>query len=463
MKPINIIKKLNESSQFDSKRVPEDEIKEKGYQYFSTHGTGPGTHPKDVKVIELDIELPGGWVTFKTDRPLTSDELNKYDIQPETKNSELRKRFGLKEDTNGEYKTFEVVVGWNGYVGVEEEYRIGAYNRVQAVNEAIYNPGSEAELDFSVESIEDNGDGSYDVDISWHDADEVYTVNADNEDDAQNRALEEAKEGLEIISVDGTEFSYDEAFEGCKPKNNKINEAEDIEKTDDEIKVYMNTWKNYNEYGADLEAYGIKDGWMTPEEAKEFAKKYSEDEPFINDTDNCPFEGVNEYSGLSVLDDLIKYNELEGYEKEVVSAILEAGSITDLNEAIEKAESGDYIFFPGVDNDEDLAHEYIDMCGGITSAVAQDRLDNYFDEESYKEENRDAFREMMAESEDKDVDDISDEEVDEWAEMVMQDEISTAKYDHNDDFFERYFDYKAFGDELSYDYTYTDEGAISTF
>ena len=103
------------------------------------------------------------------------------------------------------------------------------------------------------------------------------------------------------------------------------------------------------------------------------------------------------------------------------------------------------------------------MCGGITSAVAQDRLDSYFDEESYKEENRDAFREMMAESEDRDVDDISDEEVDEWAEMVMQDEISTAKYDHNDDFFERYFDYKAFGDELSYDYTYTDEGAIITF
>ena len=26
-----------------------------------------------------------------------------------------------------------------------------------------------------------------------------------------------------------------------------------------DIKVYMNTWKNYNEYGADLEMYGIKD------------------------------------------------------------------------------------------------------------------------------------------------------------------------------------------------------------
>lgn len=93
------IEPINEDSPFESKRVPEDQIREKGYQYFSTHGIGPGTHPKDVKVRELDIDLPGGWVTFKTDRPLTSEELSKYDIQPETKNSYYRKRFGLTEES----------------------------------------------------------------------------------------------------------------------------------------------------------------------------------------------------------------------------------------------------------------------------------------------------------------------------------------------------------------------------
>jgi len=88
------------NGEFESKRVSEPEIREKGYQYFSTHGVGPGTHPDDVKSRELDVDLPGGWTTFKTDRPLTQKELDYYDIQPETRNSEFRKRFGLDEDNN---------------------------------------------------------------------------------------------------------------------------------------------------------------------------------------------------------------------------------------------------------------------------------------------------------------------------------------------------------------------------
>lgn len=82
---------------FESKRVPEDRIREEGYLYFSTHGTGPGTKPKDVRVREMDWDLPSGWVAIKTDRPLTGAELDYYDIQPETRNSEFRKRFHLEE------------------------------------------------------------------------------------------------------------------------------------------------------------------------------------------------------------------------------------------------------------------------------------------------------------------------------------------------------------------------------
>ena len=32
---------------------------------------------------------------------------------------------------------------------------------------------------------------------------------------------------------------------------------EGVDTSSDDIMVYMNTWKNYNEYGADLEMYGI--------------------------------------------------------------------------------------------------------------------------------------------------------------------------------------------------------------
>lgn len=211
MKPINIIRKLNESSQFESKRVPENEIEEKGYQYFSTHGVGPSTLPSDVNVKELDIKLPNGWVTFKTDRPLSDDEIKYYGIQPETKNSELKKKFKLDESDN--YNTYSVVVGWNGLIGVENEYNIGARSRGDAVYHAIDEPGAEAEQDLSVEDITDNGDGSYEVTVNWCGfigADETYTVNAEDESEAEMNALEEAKAGLEVISVDGTEFSYDE-------------------------------------------------------------------------------------------------------------------------------------------------------------------------------------------------------------------------------------------------------------
>jgi len=82
---------------FESKRVPEDQIREKGYLYFSTHGIGPGTKPRDVRQREIDYDLPGGWCAFKTDRPLTSEELDWYDIQPETRNRELKARFKINE------------------------------------------------------------------------------------------------------------------------------------------------------------------------------------------------------------------------------------------------------------------------------------------------------------------------------------------------------------------------------
>ena len=34
--------------------------------------------------------MENGWTKFKTDRPLTNEELKKYDIQSETRNSEIK-------------------------------------------------------------------------------------------------------------------------------------------------------------------------------------------------------------------------------------------------------------------------------------------------------------------------------------------------------------------------------------
>ena len=155
-------------------------------------------------------------------------------------------------------------------------------------------------------------------------------------------------------------------------KPNKVL-TEDVNTTSDNAMVYMNTWKNYNEYGADLEMYGIKDGWMTPEQGLEFCKKYAEDEPFINDVDNCPIE-VSEYDNAPAkLEELIRYNKFE--DKTLLKNAMETGQYSTVDEYIGVLESGDYIWFPGVSDDEGLGEAYVDMVGfeGVTSP------ENYID------------------------------------------------------------------------------------
>lgn len=231
--------------------------------------------------------------------------------------------------------------------------------------------------------------------------------------------------------------------------------TEEVENTSsDDIQVYMNTWKNYNEYGADLEMYGIKDGWMTPEQGLEFCEKYAEDEPFINDVDNCPIE-VSEYDNApEKLQELIRFNEFE--DKELLKNAMETGMYSTVDEYIDVLESGDYIWFPGVSDEEDLARAYIDMVGfeGISNK------ENYFDRENWKDEVR-----ADEESYYREENGLEDEN--EWEEHesdfedyldAMADEMA-ENYDGNEDD----FDYEQLGNDLSYDYTFTSDGAIQLF
>ena len=220
--------------------------------------------------------------------------------------------------------------------------------------------------------------------------------------------------------------------------------TEDVNTTSDDVMVYMNTWKNYNEYGADLEMYGIKDGWMTPEQGLEFCKKYAEDEPFINDVDNCPIE-VSEYDNAPAkLEELIRYNEFE--DKTLLKNAMETGQYSTVDEYIDVLESGDYIWFPGVSDDEGLGEAYVDMVGfeGITSP------ENYIDRQKVID---------MIEST------YSEEELEEYGGAEEEADVMIDSYTEagNKDFFEEYFSYEALGRELSFDYTYTSDGAINLF
>lgn len=226
-------------------------------------------------------------------------------------------------------------------------------------------------------------------------------------------------------------------------KPNKVL-TEDVNTASDDIMVYMNTWKNYNEYGADLEMYGIKDGWMTPEQGLEFCKKYAEDEPFINDVDNCPIE-VSEYDNAPAkLKELIRYNEFE--DKTLLKNAMETGQYSTVDEYIDVLESGDYIWFPGVSDDEGLGEAYVDMVGfeGVTSP------ENYIDRQKVID---------MIEST------YSEEELEEYGGAEEEADVMIDSYIEvgNKDFFEEYFSYEALGRDLSFDYTYTSDGAINLF
>lgn len=164
-------------------------------------------------------------------------------------------------------------------------------------------------------------------------------------------------------------------YEGMKRKPKKnLKEA-----ADDEIKLFMNTWSNYNEHGAD----GVitPTGWMSLDEAEEYADKYEEYEPFINDTDNVPEElGVNEYSDISeTVDMLRRYEAFDDTQKEVFAALIDDGYEED--KAFDIVDDNDYYYVEG-DDDAELAENYIDELGGIEE-LGRDILERYFDYERY--------------------------------------------------------------------------------
>lgn len=53
------------------------------YRYITKHGIGPGTLPKDVKLVKYE-DLDDFYTAIWTDRFLTTRELEQYDIFPET-------------------------------------------------------------------------------------------------------------------------------------------------------------------------------------------------------------------------------------------------------------------------------------------------------------------------------------------------------------------------------------------
>ena len=99
---------------------------------------------------------------------------------------------------------FEVNVNFAGYMSADEIYNIIASDEDEAILEAL----EEASWDLSIEEIEDMGDGEYEVHVGFAGfvgVEEIYTVFADSEDEAEEEALKQAKDDLSAEIVEDEE------------------------------------------------------------------------------------------------------------------------------------------------------------------------------------------------------------------------------------------------------------------
>ena len=133
------------------------------------------------------------------------------------------------------------------------------------------------------------------------------------------------------------------------------------------LKLFVNTWGNYNENGA----YGGQ--WINlPMEADDLRETLERIAESIGDRDQewaiHDYEWTDiDFGKVSEYDSIIEFNKtlnrlskLESYEQEEVAAAIEAWEYS-LAEAIHRQERGCFIFYPGMDMEE-VAEELVNDC-----------------------------------------------------------------------------------------------------
>lgn len=155
------------------------------------------------------------------------------------------------------------------------------------------------------------------------------------------------------------------------------------------LKIYLTNLGKYNEghligewvslpiTNEELEAVYERIG--ISEEPDEDGNYY--EETFITDyeTDLTGIT-VDEYDNLEELNELAETLEgLDDCEKEAVKAMLSEGF--DFDEALEKANDGDYMIYSDCEDMEDVAMQYAEETGLLNSIP--ENLQSYFDFEAY--------------------------------------------------------------------------------
>ena len=153
------------------------------------------------------------------------------------------------------------------------------------------------------------------------------------------------------------------------------------------LNIYINTWGNYNEYGAD------GGEWITlPMDTAELEEKMEAIAAAMGDND--PEYFINDYEwtteieprDIDELENILELNEeineicsLEEWEAEEIAAAMEAYGYT-FPEAMERQQRGCFIFYRGQDMQE-VAEEIINEC--YFTKDTPDILTRYFDYEAF--------------------------------------------------------------------------------
>ena len=149
------------------------------------------------------------------------------------------------------------------------------------------------------------------------------------------------------------------------------------------LNIFINTWGNYNENGAD------GGEWITlPMDADKLedvlnmlAEELEEDDPeyFINDyewTTDIEPRAIDEMENIEELNEfLIELDGLQEWEQKEIAAAIEAYGY-DFMEALEKQQQGYFTFYLGMDLEE-VAEELVNDC--YFTKDTPDIFTRYFD------------------------------------------------------------------------------------
>lgn len=153
------------------------------------------------------------------------------------------------------------------------------------------------------------------------------------------------------------------------------------------LNIFVNTWGNYNENGAD------GGEWISlPMDADELEAKLVAIAEAMGDEDPewaiHDFEWTSEVElgDVNEMDSIMEWNErcqevddLEEYELKEIAAAMEAFSYK-FPEAMERQQRGCFTFYPGQDLDE-VAQEIVEEC--YFTKDTPDILTRYFDYEAF--------------------------------------------------------------------------------